>query len=175
MPRLDGDAPVARLHTERVSYPFSPVLDEVAAVAAHTPYQASDALKAIKVDYEKLPFILDRESALKSDAPKLHEAGNTGGDARVTRRGDVAKGFAEADVVLEETFYTSVQIHVPMETHGSVVKWDGDKVTIWDSTQGVYDAVLLPFARTMGIPTISTPKLKNLSFASGVLRNRTIS
>ena len=67
-------------------------------------------------------------------------------------RGDVAKGFAEADVVLEETFYTSVQIHVPMETHGSVVKWDGDKVTIWDSTQGVYDAVLLPFARTMGIP-----------------------
>jgi CO/xanthine dehydrogenase Mo-binding subunit len=55
-------------------------------------------------------------------------------------------------VVLEETFYTSVQIHVPMETHGSVVKWDGDKVTIWDSTQGVYDAVLLPFARTMGIP-----------------------
>lgn len=129
--------------------------DEVAAVAAHTPYQAWDALKAIKVVYEKLPFILDRESALKPDAPKLHEAGNTGGDPRVTRRGDVAKGFAEADVVLEETFYTSIQIHVPMETHGSVVKWDGDKVTIWDSTQGVYDAVLLPFARTMGIPIIN--------------------
>lgn len=126
--------------------------DEVAAVAARTPYQAWDAVKAIKVVYDVLPFILDRESALKPDAPKLHEAGNTGGDPRVTRRGDVAKGFAEADVVLEETFYTSIQIHVPMETHGSVVKWDGDKVTIWDSTQGVYDAVLLPFARTMGIP-----------------------
>ncbi len=126
--------------------------DEVAAVAAHTPYQAWDALKAIKVTYEELPFVLDRESALKPDAPKLHEAGNTAGDPRLTRRGDVAKGFAEADVVLEETFYTSIQIHVPMEAHGSVVKWDGDKVTIWDSTQGVYDAVLLPFARTMGIP-----------------------
>jgi xanthine dehydrogenase YagR molybdenum-binding subunit len=126
--------------------------DEVAAVAAHTPYQAWDAIKAIKVVYEELPFILDQESALKPNAPKLHESGNTAGDPRVTRRGDVAKGFAEADVVLEETFYTSIQMHVPMEAHGSVVKWDGDKVTIWDSTQGVYDAVLLPFARTMGIP-----------------------
>jgi CO/xanthine dehydrogenase Mo-binding subunit len=126
--------------------------DEVAAVAAHTPYQAWDALKAIKVVYEELPFILDQESALKPNAPKLHEGGNTTGDPRVTQRGDVIKGFAEADVVLEETFYTSIQIHVPMEAHGSVVKWDGDKVTIWDSTQGVYDAVLLPFARTMGIP-----------------------
>ncbi|MGA2262063.1 MAG: molybdopterin cofactor-binding domain-containing protein, partial [Acidobacteriota bacterium] len=71
---------------------------------------------------------------------------------RVSKRGDVAKGFAEADVVLEETFYTNFQIHVPMETHGSVVKWDGDKVTIWDSTQGVYDAVLFPFAQLMGVP-----------------------
>lgn len=126
--------------------------DEIAAVAAHTPYQARDAIKAIKVVYEDLPFVIDQDSALKPGAPKLHEAGNTAGDPRTTRRGDVAKGFAEADVVLEETFYTPIQIHVPMETHGSVVKWDGSNVTIWDSTQGVYDAVLLPFARTMGIP-----------------------
>jgi CO/xanthine dehydrogenase Mo-binding subunit len=126
--------------------------DEVAAVAAQTPYQAWDALKALKAVYEELPFVMDEASALKPGAPKIHESGNSAGEPRVTRRGDVAKGFAEADVVLEETFYTSVQIHVPMETHGSVVKWDGDKVTIWDSTQGVYDAVLLPFARTMGIP-----------------------
>ncbi len=126
--------------------------DEVAAVAAQTPYQAWDALKALKVVYEELPFVMDEASALKPGAPKIHESGNSAGEPRVTRRGDVAKGFAEADIVLEETFYTSVQIHVPMETHGSVVKWDGDKVTIWDSTQGVYDAVLLPFARTMGMP-----------------------
>ena len=126
--------------------------DEVAAVAAQTPYQAWDAIKAIKVVYEELPFVVDEASALKPDAPKLHESGNSAGAPRVTQRGDVAKGFAEADVVLEETFHTNVQIHVPMETHGSVVKWDGDRVTIWDSTQGVYEGVLLPFARTMGIP-----------------------
>jgi xanthine dehydrogenase YagR molybdenum-binding subunit len=126
--------------------------DEVAAVAAQTPYQAWDAVKAIKVEYEILPFVLDEDAALKADAPKLFEAGNSTGKPTPTRRGDVEKGFAEADVVIEETFTTSVQMHAPLEAHGSVVKWDGDKITIWDSSQGVYDAGMLSFARTMKMP-----------------------
>ncbi len=126
--------------------------EEVAAVAAQTPYQAWDALKAIKVEYEVLPFVIDQDAAAKPDAPKLFESGNSTGKPMPNQRGDVAKGFAEADVVLEETFATSVQMHVPMEAHGSVVKWDGDKITIWDSTQGVYDACMLSFARTMNLP-----------------------
>ena len=126
--------------------------DEVAAVAAQTPYQAWDAVRAIKVEYEVLPFVIDEDSALKPDAPKLYESGNSTGKPMPTRRGDVEKGFSEADVVLEETFTTSVQMHVPLETHGSVVKWEGNKITIWDSTQGVYDAAMLPFARTMNLP-----------------------
>lgn len=126
--------------------------DEVAAVAARTPYQAWDALKAIKVEYEKLPFVVDTESAGKPDAVKLHDSGNSTGEPRVMKRGDVSKGFAEADVVLEENFFTSVQIHVPMEAHGSVVKWDGDKLTVWDSTQGVYDGVLFSIARSLNLP-----------------------
>jgi xanthine dehydrogenase YagR molybdenum-binding subunit len=126
--------------------------EEVAAVAAQTPYQAHDALKAIKVEYETLPFVYDETTALKPDAPKVHEGGNTTGAPRTNKRGDVEKGFAEADVVLEETFYTSVQVHVPMETHSTAVKWDGDKLTIWESTQGVYDAVMFPAAQTLGLP-----------------------
>ncbi len=126
--------------------------DEVAAVAARTPYQAWDALKAIKVEYEILPFVVETDSAAKPDAPKIHDSGNATGQPRVTTRGDVAKGFAEADVVLEESFFTSVQIHVPMEAHGSVVKWDGDKLTVWDSTQGVYDGVLFSIARSLNLP-----------------------
>jgi len=125
--------------------------DEVAAVAAQTPYLAWDALKAIKVEYEKLPFVID-DSALKPGAPKLHESGNATGEPRITKRGDVEKGFAAADVVLEETFHTSVQVHVPMEAHGSVVRWDGDKLTVWDSTQGVYDGVLFSLARALNLP-----------------------
>jgi CO/xanthine dehydrogenase Mo-binding subunit len=126
--------------------------DEIAAVAAQTPYQAWDAVRAIKVEYEVLPFVIDEESALKADAPKLFEAGNSTGKPMPQQRGDVEKGFAEADVVLEETFTTSVQLHAAIEAHGSVVRWDGDKITIWDSTQGVYDAAMLSFARTMKMP-----------------------
>ena len=126
--------------------------EEVAAVAAQTPYQAYDALKAIKVEYEVLPFVIDQDEAAKSDAPKLFEAGNSTGKPMPNQRGSVEKGFAEADVVLEETFTTSVQLHAALEAHGSVVKWDGDKITIWDSTQGVYDASMLSFARTMNMP-----------------------
>ncbi|HYK91940.1 MAG TPA: xanthine dehydrogenase family protein molybdopterin-binding subunit [Acidobacteriota bacterium] len=125
--------------------------EEVAAVAAQTPYQAFDALKAIQVEYENLPFVID-DSAFKPSAPKLHESGNTTGEPRVMKRGDIARGFSEADVVREESFSTSVQIHVPMEAHGSVVKWDGEKLTVWDSTQGVYDGVLFPIARALNLP-----------------------
>jgi len=148
IPWYGGKPPQSKLFDPHCRYEG----EEVAAVAAQTPYQAWDAVRAIKVEYEELPFVLDEESALKAGAPKLHESGNSLGDPRVTRRGDVEKGFAEADVVLEETFYTSVQIHVPMESHVSVVKWDGDRLTVWKSTQGVYDAVLFPLARTLGIP-----------------------
>jgi CO/xanthine dehydrogenase Mo-binding subunit len=69
-----------------------------------------------------------------------------------SQRGSVEKGFSEADVVLEQTFTTSVQLHAALKAHGSVVKWDGDQITIWDSTQGVYDASMLSFARTMKMP-----------------------
>ncbi len=148
IPWYGGRPPQSRLFDPHCRYEG----EEVAAVAAQTPYQAWDALQAIKVEYEELPFVLDERSALAADAPRLHESGNSLGEARVTRRGDVEKGFAEADVVLEETFYTSVQIHVPMETHVSVVKWDGDRLTVWDSTQGVYDSTLIPLARTLGMP-----------------------
>jgi CO/xanthine dehydrogenase Mo-binding subunit len=127
--------------------------EEVAAVAAQTPYQAWDAVKAIKVEYDVLPFVIDEESALKPDAPKLFDGGNSTGKPMPTKRGDVEKGFAEADVVLEEIFCTSVQMHTPIEAHGSVVKWDGDKITIWDSTQGIYDDCMIPFAQTMRLPS----------------------
>jgi CO/xanthine dehydrogenase Mo-binding subunit len=147
IPWYGGRTPQSKLFDSHCRYEG----DEVAAVAARTPHHAADALKAIKVEYEKLPFVLD-DSALKPGAPKLYESGNSTGDPRVTKRGDIAKGFAEADVVLQENFFTSVQIHVPMEAHGSVAKWDGDRLTVWDSTQGVYDGVLFSLARTLNLP-----------------------
>ncbi len=134
---------------------FDPVCryegDAVAAVAAETPYQAWDALRAIDVAYEVLPFVSDFEHALDEDTPKVHESGNQVGEPEVTERGDVQKGFAEAEVVVEEEYRTQCQIHTPMELHGCVAAWEGDELTIWESTQGVF-AVQSEIAQALGMP-----------------------
>jgi CO/xanthine dehydrogenase Mo-binding subunit len=112
--------------------------ETVAAVAAETPYLARDAARAIEVDYEVLPAVSDERAALDQGAATVHEGGNRVGPPSSYQRGDVAKGFAAADVVLEENYRTECEIHTPMEPHGCVASWDGDRLTIWESTQGVY-------------------------------------
>jgi xanthine dehydrogenase YagR molybdenum-binding subunit len=125
----------SKLFDERVRHEG----DEVAAVAAETRAQAYDALKAIKVEYEVLAFVLDPREALKADAPLLHEGTNRYGDPAKYARGDADAGFAAADAVVEGTYSTGCEIHAPMEVHGSVVKWDGNRLTVWDTTQGVFE------------------------------------
>ena len=112
--------------------------EEVAAVAAESIHEAREAARAIVVEYETLPFVVDPAKALEPGAPAVHEGGNRIGEVFRDARGDVKKGFAEADVVRERTYRTACQIHTPMEVHGSVVRWDGDRLTVWDSTQGVF-------------------------------------
>ena len=128
--------------------------EEVAAVAAETPYQAWDAVRAIKVEYEVLPFVVTEEDALEPDAPAIHPNGNRAGAPSVYERGAVADGFAAADVVLEQTYRTACEIHTPTETHGAVAKWDGNRLTLWESTQGVY-AIQSAVARALRLPLAS--------------------
>ncbi len=145
---LTGDSPGAKLpfyfsRKGPLSLLFDPHCrhegEEVAAVAAETPQQAYEAAKAVEVEYEELPFVIDPAEALKPGAPQIHEGGNRVGDPDKYERGDVAAGFAQADAVVEMTFRTPCEIHTPMETHGSVVQWEGDRLTIWDTNQGVFD------------------------------------
>lgn len=112
--------------------------EAVAAVAADTPYQAWDAARAIAVDYRVLPFAVDEEQALAPGAPAVRDGGNLAGEPQVYERGDVAAGFAEADAVVEESFTTECEIHTPLELHGTVARWEGNRLTLWESTQGVY-------------------------------------
>lgn len=125
--------------------------EPVAAVAAESPYLAQDALRAIGVEYEVLPYLVDERKALDPWAPKVHEKGNLVGEVQHYERGDVTKGFAEADSVLEMTFSTACELHTPLELHGCVAAWDGDRLTIWESTQGVY-GVQAGVAKVLGLP-----------------------
>ena len=112
--------------------------ETVAAAAAETSYLAWDAVRTIDVAYEVLPAVSDEREALDQGAAVIHTEGNKVGPPRSYERGDVGKGFAEADVVLEENYRTECEIHTPMELHGCVANWEGDRLTIWESTQGVY-------------------------------------
>jgi xanthine dehydrogenase YagR molybdenum-binding subunit len=113
--------------------------EEVAAVAAETPDEAREALRAIVVEYEELPFVLDAQEALKPESPAVHEGGNVVGPPEVIERGDVAAGLREADAVVEGTYETSCEIHATLEPLASVARWDGDRLTVWESSQGVFD------------------------------------
>lgn len=133
---FDGEGkPISRL--------FDPLCrhegQEIAAVAAATPYQAWDAVRAIEVEYEVLPAAVDVEDALAPGAPEVHPGGNRV-EGETYERGDVAAGFAAADAVVEMRFSTATELHTPVEPHGCVVRWDGGRLTVWESSQGVYGA-----------------------------------
>ena len=120
--------------------------DYVAAVAATSEAIAEEALDLIKVDYEILPAVFDPEEAAKPTAPKIYPEGNVFGysaelplergsnEPCVEEWGDINKGFAEADVVVEDNFDVTPQIHSPIETHVCMARWRGDELTIWCAT-----------------------------------------
>ncbi len=126
--------------------------DEVAAVAADEEDIAEDALELIEVEYEPLPAVLDPFEGMKPDAPQLWPEGNLeDGHPSVYTRGDVEKGFSQADAVVEGRYTTPVALHNSLETHGAVANWEGDQLTVWESTQHIF-GVRGGVSRALGIP-----------------------
>ncbi len=126
--------------------------DPVAAVAAATLREADEALALIDVDYEELDSVFDPVGACDQDAPLVHDRHNVSeNDAAYfgirpqqgtnvchrfhLRQGDVEAGFAEADVVVEETFRTAGAQHAHMEPHASVARWEDGRLHVWTGTQ----------------------------------------
>ena len=160
----------------------------VAAVAAVSPHTAERALELIKVDYEVLPPVLSAEAAMRPGAPVLHEKlaslsnpalrpgglldeDDAGEGSNVAnhfefRLGDVARGFADADVIVEKETVT-VPVHQGyIEPHAGTAHWGPDgKLTIWSSSQGQF-TVRDHTARFMGIP-ISDVKAVPLEIGGG--------
>jgi CO/xanthine dehydrogenase Mo-binding subunit len=122
----------------------------VAAVAATTVEAAREAAERIRVEYEVLKPVMDVDRALAPDAPLLHESLTTRGVKKPDtpehsnlamrmelKRGDLEKGFAEADVVVERTFTTPMVHQGYIEPHACVARWGQDgQVLVWTTTQG---------------------------------------
>lgn len=144
----------------------------VAAVAARTPQIAEAACRRIRIEYEPLPAVLDVLDAMRPEAPRLHAdvftedlggpqttPSNVGRHIRF-EKGDPARGFAEADVIIERAFRTASVHQGYIEPHNATALWNQDgHLTIWTSTQGAFTARLqvaeileLPVSRITVVP-----------------------
>ena len=127
----------------------------VAVVAATTEEIAEAALDLIEVDYEPLPAVFTVEDALAPGAPLLHEVGPGGNlvipPFRVTR-GDVERGFAEADLIVEGEYEGGRPTPAYMEPNVCVCHWDGNgRLTVQLSTQTAF-MVRGIMAEVLGLP-----------------------
>jgi len=135
---------------------------EVATLAAVTKEIADEALKLIEVEYEVLPAVCDKEDAMGPDAPLVHpEVGNNLYECPGCKNGmlslewgDVEKGFAEADHIIEGTYESPWQHPVSPEPRAVICQWVGDKLTCWASTQ-VPQKVRENLCHCLGMPLSS--------------------
>ena len=140
--------------------------EEVAAVAAVTREIAEEALDLIKVEYEVLPAVFDTDEAMKPDAPLVHPEYGTnlfhGTETQPVPRcrpdgwlalevGDVNKGFAEADYIIEGTYETPMQHPCSPAPRSVVCQWSGDTLTCWADTQLPF-TVWQDLAKCLGMP-----------------------
>ena len=126
--------------------------DVVAAVAAPTRAQALAAARAVDVAYAELPAVFDAVEAVAPGAPLLHPDTAEAAGEQVSigvralagtnvchrfriRHGDVAAGFAEADVVVQREFRTPSAAHAPMEPHATLAAWEDGRLILTTGTQ----------------------------------------
>jgi len=131
---LPGVYAVLKLNEGRIRYEG----EQVAAVAAVDEQTAAEALEEIQVEYKVLPHVVSPEQAMAEGAAQVHDSANVE-KLNDYSRGNIEQGFAEADLTLERTYRTAFEIHHPLETHVSIAKWDDDRLTVWDSTQAVFN------------------------------------
>ncbi|HUB28417.1 MAG TPA: xanthine dehydrogenase family protein molybdopterin-binding subunit [Terracidiphilus sp.] len=113
----------------------------IAVVVAETLEQARAAASTVRVEYEQ-------------EAPDVRTdlaAGFEGKRESSWRRGDPDQALGSAAVTIDETYSTPVETHNPMEMHGTVAVWDGDNVTLYESSQGVVNHRRV-MAEVLGVP-----------------------
>jgi putative selenate reductase molybdopterin-binding subunit len=123
--------------------------DGICAVAAEDIYIAQHALELIEVALDQHENVFDAERSLRGDGrTRVHDAGEIAGFAGPQAhdkntiqfsRGDVEAALKSSEMVIEGRYKTQIQCHVPIEPHCVVAKWEGEKLTLWDSQQSVHN------------------------------------
>ena len=146
---IAADVPArTRLFNAEITYTGQPI----AAVCAITQEIADAAARLVRAAVESLPFAVTVEQALESGPVRPRIENNlVGGKPLVLERGNVAEALAAAHVTITREVRTPCALHSAMEPHCAVAEWDGDRLTVWESTQGIY-RVRDNVAKALGIP-----------------------
>jgi xanthine dehydrogenase YagR molybdenum-binding subunit len=144
---------------------------EIVAVAAETDDQARDAMRQVKIDYDVMPYLVadvgpDKATGFTrppNDFSQERKVLKPGAPAGSTKPEDLVstspeQGFKDADVVHEGEYGVTAITHCCLESHGSAAEWDGDKLTVWASTQSV-TGLTQEYSQSLtakGIPTTPT-------------------
>lgn len=134
--------------------------DKVAAVACIDEETCYKALAAIKVEYEELPAVLDPLRATDEDQPQIHPEFPRNINAEIHQDfGDVEAAFKEAHYVRTDTFVGNRTYQTPIEPHTATSMWDGEKLTVYSSTQSPHYFQYY-IAREFGLPMGNVRVLK---------------
>jgi xanthine dehydrogenase YagR molybdenum-binding subunit len=112
--------------------------EEIAAVAADSRQACEEAISLIRLQATERNHAVDEKAALDSTSPRVFDDQPNVSAPRVSETGDVEAGFAASSAVVEGELWTQVQMHQCLEPHGNTVSYDGEELTIWASTQGVF-------------------------------------
>ena len=127
--------------------------DDIAAVVAEDEVAAQQALRAIKVEYEVFPFVLDAQEAMKPEAPQLHEEypGNILNHTSI-RLGNYAEAIKEPGLIKVEGWYDTPTVqHCHIENHIAYAYQEGKRITVVASTQ-IPHIVRRIVGQALGIP-----------------------
>jgi xanthine dehydrogenase YagR molybdenum-binding subunit len=124
----------------------------LAALCADTPELAREACSLVELEVEALAHAVTLDVALAENAPLVKPGGNLPKSMpRIEQRGDVHSALAGAEVVITAEYRTPCAVHTPLEPHGTVAEWMGDDLTVWESTQGIFQ-VRKDIARAFKLP-----------------------
>ncbi|MEO7084904.1 MAG: xanthine dehydrogenase family protein molybdopterin-binding subunit [Gemmatimonadaceae bacterium] len=111
----------------------------VAALCADSIDLAYRALQSIVIEIDETTPVLTADAALEEGSPLVWPHGNKHrASPRVSVRGDVDAGLRDADVVVTREYRTPVALHSALEPHGAVADWSGGRLTVYESTQGIF-------------------------------------
>jgi len=115
------------LQEDEVHYNNQPI----AVVVADTFERAREAGARLRIDYERKPAVLDFEQAKQF----VHPPEKVLTEETDTKRGDLHAGLLTGSAKIDVTYTTPIENHNPLETHATIAHWDGDRLTLYDSTQ----------------------------------------